>query len=247
MTGGASRRLGQDKATAAVGGARLIDAILADLPAEVPVVIVGPDPQAARPVIVTREDPPGGGPAAAIAAGLRHVRTPFVAVLAADMPFAVPALRGLGQPDRDAVVPRAGGHPQPLCARYRTTALRGASPVAGMSMKALLERLRVDYVDRPAAAFLDIDTPEDLQAARQRLIMSSMVRWIEAVKQELDIDAEVDVARILDVAKDAAHAVERPAAPVTTYLLGLAVAKGADPATAAEAIARLAQSWAADA
>ncbi len=48
---------------------------------------------------------------------------------------------------------------------------------------------------------------------------------------------------ILDVAKDAAHGVQRPAAPVTTYLLGLAVARGADPAQTAAAISRLADGW----
>ena len=45
---------------------------------------------------------------------------------------------------------------------------------------------------------------------------------------------------MLDVARDVAHAVERPAAPVTAYLLGVAVGRGADPATAAEALSALA-------
>jgi hypothetical protein len=47
----------------------------------------------------------------------------------------------------------------------------------------------------------------------------------------------------LDIAKDAAHSVERPAAPVSTYILGYAVAQGADPRVVAEAIARLAQEF----
>jgi hypothetical protein len=209
--------------------------------------VVGPDPQAARPVAVTREHPPGGGPAAGIAAGLEYVRTRLVAVLAADMPFAAPALRALPLPRRDAVVPRADGHPQPLCALYRTAALQAAALRAGMSMREVLARLDVEYVDLPATDFADIDTQEDLEAARQRLIMGGMDTWVETVKQELGIEADVDVAVILDVAKDAAHAVQRPAAPVTTYLLGLAVAGGADAATAAAAIARLAQSWPRDA
>jgi len=37
--------------------------------------------------------------------------------------------------------------------------------------------------------------------------------------------------------------VERPAAPVSTYLLGYAVAQGADPRAVADAIARLAQGF----
>jgi hypothetical protein len=42
---------------------------------------------------------------------------------------------------------------------------------------------------------------------------------------------------ILDVARDVAHAIERPAAPVTTYLLGLAAGRsGADPGVVAAQI-----------
>ncbi|MDI1289630.1 MAG: DUF6457 domain-containing protein, partial [bacterium] len=48
---------------------------------------------------------------------------------------------------------------------------------------------------------------------------------------------------ILDVARDAAHAVERPAAPVTTYLMGFAVAKGMTADEAAERISTLARDW----
>jgi hypothetical protein len=48
--------------------------------------------------------------------------------------------------------------------------------------------------------------------------------WIDELCDVLDIEAEVDEALILDLAKDAAHQVERPAAPVTTFLLGYAAA-----------------------
>ena len=247
LTGGGSSRLGRDKATTPVAGRRLIDRILAALPPEVPVVVVGPDPHVGRPVAVTREDPPGGGPAAGIAAGIAVSSTPFVAVLAGDMPFAAPALLQLPRPAADAVVPRADGRAQPLCAWYRTRALREASLAAGMSMRDLLARLAVEYVDVAADAFVDIDTAQDLHAAQQRLIMDDMDTWVEAVKRALGITDDVDVAVILDVAKEAAHAVQRPAAPVTTYLMGVAVANGADPGETAVRIAGLAQSWPGDA
>jgi molybdopterin-guanine dinucleotide biosynthesis protein A len=247
LTGGASRRLGRDKATTPVAGRRMIDRILAGLPPEVPVVVVGPDPHVRRPITLTREDPPGGGPAAGIAAGIAVTSTPFVAVLATDMPSAVPALLQLPLPAGDALVPRTDGHAQPLCAWYRTTALRRAAPAAGMSMREVLARLAVEYVDVAAAALVDIDTAQDLHAAQQRLIMDDMDTWVEAVKRELGITADVDVAVVLDVAKEAAHAVQRPAAPVTTYLMGLAVANGADPGETAVRIAGLAQSWSGDA
>lgn len=70
-----------------------------------------------------------------------------------------------------------------------------------------------------------------------------MDEWITAVCTELGIQAATDVAAILNVARDAAHGVERPAAPVSTYLMGWAVAGGADPADVAERIARLAAGW----
>ena len=63
------------------------------------------------------------------------------------------------------------------------------------------------------------------------------------MRDALALDVEVDVDTILDVARDAAHNVERPAAPITTYLLGAAVARGADPAEAAAAVSRLAAQW----
>jgi hypothetical protein len=70
-----------------------------------------------------------------------------------------------------------------------------------------------------------------------------MQEWINALCAELGITEDVDVARILDVAREAAHNVERPAAPVSTYILGIAVARGADVATAAAKIAALADGW----
>ena len=71
-----------------------------------------------------------------------------------------------------------------------------------------------------------------------------MDAWIDAVRAELGLDVAVDAAAVLDVARDAAHAVERPAAPITTFLMGCAVARGADPADVAARIAALAQGWA---
>ena len=251
LTGGGSTRLGQDKASVRLAGRRLIDRVLDQIPADVEIVIVGPDPRAERPVHVTREDPPGGGPVAAISAGLPFVRTEVVAVIAADMPWAVPSVVSLAEAmgPEQARVPMAGGHLQGLAAVYRTAALRAVDLEAGSSMRGLLRRLQVHPVALPGELFADIDTPAALAAARRRLgIMDpdeevAMQNWLDAVKKELGIDADVDVDLILDVAKDAAHNVQRPAAPVTTYLLGLAVGAGASPADAAAKIATLAQGW----
>jgi hypothetical protein len=70
-----------------------------------------------------------------------------------------------------------------------------------------------------------------------------MKTWIDAVCAELDLPADVNVDVILDVARVAAHKVERPAAPVTTFLLGLVVAGGMDVNEAAAKIQDLAATW----
>ena len=75
--------------------------------------------------------------------------------------------------------------------------------------------------------------------------MSTLEEWAEAVRANLGLESNVvDVTTVLDLARDAAHGVARPAAPLTTYLVGVAVGRGATPAEAAERIAELARSWA---
>lgn len=70
-----------------------------------------------------------------------------------------------------------------------------------------------------------------------------MDEWIARCAEALQLPADVDLETVLDVARVAAHAVQRPAAPVTTYLLGMAVAGGADIRTAAAQISALAEHW----
>lgn len=73
-----------------------------------------------------------------------------------------------------------------------------------------------------------------------------MNEWIEEVKNALGVTYSFDIDSILETARDAAHTVERKAAPVTTFLLGYAVATGADFETATKKIAKLAQNWPTD-
>lgn len=74
-----------------------------------------------------------------------------------------------------------------------------------------------------------------------------MHKWIEAVVAELSLQGVVVsdtlMKEILAVARDAAHNVERPAAPLTTYLMGIAVAQGADSADVAQRVGQLAVNW----
>jgi hypothetical protein len=66
--------------------------------------------------------------------------------------------------------------------------------------------------------------------------------WTTAACAELGLDAsEVDVKLVLDLARDVAHNAVRPGAPVSAYLLGLAVGRGADPAEAAAQLTALAE------
>jgi hypothetical protein len=73
--------------------------------------------------------------------------------------------------------------------------------------------------------------------------MSTVDDWVASVCDALGVTDEIDVTLLLDLAREAAHAVARPAAPVTTYLLGLAVARGADAEQAAAMLTELAREW----
>ncbi|WP_402375651.1 DUF6457 domain-containing protein [Isoptericola rhizosphaerae] len=77
-----------------------------------------------------------------------------------------------------------------------------------------------------------------------------LARWVEALEAELELPAgSVDLHEILDLARDAAHHVARPAAPVTTYLVGYAhglAAASSRPTpddVVAERASRLALGW----
>ena len=74
--------------------------------------------------------------------------------------------------------------------------------------------------------------------------MSALEEWAEVVCLEFDVPAgSVDARVILDMARDVAHGVDRPAAPLTAYLLGLAVARGHPLEASAARISELAAGW----
>jgi Domain of unknown function (DUF6457) len=74
--------------------------------------------------------------------------------------------------------------------------------------------------------------------------MSTLERWIDAACAELGVDrATVDERIILDLARDSAHQVDRPAAPVTAFLAGIAVGSGASLADVASRLTALIRSW----
>jgi molybdopterin-guanine dinucleotide biosynthesis protein A len=112
LAGGAASRLGgADKPALRIGGRSLLDAALDACAGARRTVVVGPDRPVGREVLWTREQPPGAGPAAALAAGMAAViraeptmepaggtiaenteglstcASPLTIVLAADLPF----------------------------------------------------------------------------------------------------------------------------------------------------------------
>jgi hypothetical protein len=74
--------------------------------------------------------------------------------------------------------------------------------------------------------------------------MNELDAWVAAACSELGLaPADVQSEAVLDVARDVAHQVLRPGAPLTAYLMGVAVGRGADPAETAARISALALAW----
>ncbi|MEU5117474.1 NTP transferase domain-containing protein [Streptomyces asoensis] len=267
LAGGGARRLGgADKPGVRVGGRALLDRVLgACADARTTVVVAEPRPTA-RPVRWAREDPPGGGPVAALDAGLRRTAADDVLVLSADLPFlAADTVRRLVSTLRagraeGVLLTDADGRDQPLVAVYRSAALRrelaalaaDQGALTGLPLRRLTAGLDLTRVPDPVASF-DCDTWDDIAAARARIREHGHVldEWISAVKDELGIGLDVDTGVLLDLARDAAHGVARPAAPLTTFLVGYAAAQaGGGPdavAGAARKAAALASRWAEEA
>lgn len=177
LAGGATRRLdGADKPGVLVGAVPLLDHVVSAVADAARIVCVGPPRPTGRAVVWTREVPPGGGPVAALAAGVVLVTERVAVVLAADLPFVADAIGPLlaALPGHDAaVLVEADGHDQPLVDAYAVAALRAAltalgSPV-GASMRSLLALLRADRVPDPGGsrpAAYDCDTWADVEHAR---------------------------------------------------------------------------------
>ncbi|MGW2728261.1 NTP transferase domain-containing protein [Streptomyces sp. NPDC001494] len=263
LAGGAARRLGgADKPAVRVGGRALLDRVLTACAGAATTVVVAGARPTARPVRWAREEPSGGGPVAALEAGLRLTTAEYAAVLSADLPFLEAAtLKRLLAVLRDtgadgAMLTDAEGRDQPLVAAYRTAALRrelaalaaGHGGLTGLPLRRLTGALQLTRVPDPLASF-DCDTWDDIADARARIREHGHVldEWISAVKDELGIDLDVDTGLLLDLARDAAHGVARPAAPLTTFLVGYAAARAeGGPEAVAEAArkaAALALRW----
>lgn len=262
LAGGAAKRLGgADKPGVRVGGRALLDRVLGACAGAANTVVVGGRRPTARAVTWTREEPQGGGPLAALGAGVRHTAAERVLVLSADLPFLGPdtvgaLLEAAGQGGVEgAVCTDRDGRDQPLVAVYRAEPLRRElaliatehGSLAGLPLRLLTHELALSRVTADPLASFDCDTWEDIASARARIREHGTVldEWITAVKNELGIDLDVDTDVLLDLARDAAHGVARPAAPLTTFLVGYAAAKASGGGGGPEAVAEAARKAAA--
>jgi molybdopterin-guanine dinucleotide biosynthesis protein A len=182
LTGGAGRRLGlADKSSAEVGGMTLFDHLMGALPVDVPVVVAGPERPTMRSVTFRAEEPRGTGPVAGIAAAVAVVGTPYVAVVAVDIPWSAPVVVRLmrdlaASADVDVLIPvDEGGRRQLLCSAWRTEALSRALDRLGdprnRSVRDLVEGVSVRECALTAAEaslLADIDTPADLAREQRR-------------------------------------------------------------------------------
>ncbi|MGY1621790.1 molybdenum cofactor guanylyltransferase [Geodermatophilus sp. SYSU D00965] len=177
LAGGRAARMGgQAKPQLDVGGRTMLAAVLAAAADAEPRVVVGP-PQPVPPgVLVVREEPPRGGPVAAMRAGLAAVHTEVVAVLAGDLPFLTPdlirALRERLTGDGVLVVDDTD-RDQLLLGVWRTAALRaavdgvtGPTSVRKVLAPLAVRRLHPTLTPGLPPPWTDCDTPADLARAR---------------------------------------------------------------------------------
>lgn len=181
LVGGASSRMGRDKAHVEYAGepaASRLSRLLAGLFHEV-LLVGGEPPASAR----GRRVPDVAGPQCALrglVSGLAAASGERVVVVATDLPFlsADLLLALVAWPEADAVVPRARGRSHPLCAIYRRapvlaesrSRLAAGKLALGGLIDALdariLEEADVLEVDPEGVALTNVNTPDELARAR---------------------------------------------------------------------------------
>lgn len=128
LAGGASRRMGADKALIDLDGRPLVEHVAERLATVCTDVLVAPGARRLPDLPWTQVDDrlPGAGPLAGILGGMAVTTTPLLAVVGVDMPACSPSvLVALAQrwSGEAAGVPVTGGRLQPLHAVYAVAAL----------------------------------------------------------------------------------------------------------------------------
>lgn len=180
LAGGAARRMsGVDKVALPVGGRSLLSRVVAAATGAHPVVVVGPTRPLGAPVRWVVERPAGSGPLAALAAGLAalgETDPDEVAVLAGDLAGITSSTLDRLRAGRRSHPGTAGavlldhdGRPQWLIGVWSAAALRRALPAdpRDRSVRSVLGRLPRVEVAACGVEALDVDTPDDLAAARR--------------------------------------------------------------------------------
>lgn len=178
LAGGRSSRLGSTpKATLIYERHTLLERTVTAVSSLRRTVIVGGADGLTCPgqVLLTREDPPYGGPAAGIAAGVVALAaadshpSDYIIVLACDMPLVATATEKLidllPHADSDGLIASDGQRLQPLVAAYKTTKLtsalatqRRSGGLDGLSVARLIATLNLTPVIAPDGSTDDVDT-----------------------------------------------------------------------------------------
>jgi molybdopterin-guanine dinucleotide biosynthesis protein A len=179
LTGGAGRRVEyRDKAELHLAGWPMADHVLLAVSGAARRIVVGPERRGLSEPEFCREDPPGAGPVAAIAAALERVTQAEVAILAADEPFIGPGLDVLRtalmvQGNDFGAYVDTGGRINYLAAVWRTAALRRAVAAlanpAGAAVRALYDGVNGAFIPDFDALAADCDTYGDLREAESRI------------------------------------------------------------------------------
>ncbi len=215
-------------------------------------------------VTAVQEDPPFSGPAAGIAAGLEALlpTTRALLVLACDMPHAGEVARHLvadlahctpGQ----GVMAVADGRRQPLAAIYplaelraEVAAARAAHRLENASVISLVASVSMRECAVPSGLTADIDTWADAHAQGIGAAPTTeeghqlenhdelLQTWTQKLLEAFELaDLDIDIHAVLNLAGVAAHSIVRPAAPLTTFVAGLAAGLAAGSGQADEATA----------
>ncbi|HUG83647.1 MAG TPA: molybdenum cofactor guanylyltransferase [Euzebya sp.] len=144
LAGGASRRMGRDKAVLPFEGQRLIDRAVGRLQQVAEDVVVASGRRRIRGLAVPQvaDHRGGGGPLNGLTAGLMAVRHDLACVLAVDLPHAEPTLfkalidRWEGEA---ALIPSAGGKAQPLHAVWASTAVASLSLLVADGVRSVVQ------------------------------------------------------------------------------------------------------------
>ena len=186
LAGGKSSRMGQNKALMSLGGQRLVDRVVEVMHSVFDALLMvtnTPDVYADLGVPMVRDVWPEKGSLGGVYSAIYHVATPYCLVVACDMPFLRAALlRYLITQiaDYDVVVPDVLGELQTLHAIYSKACLQPIErrlEMHRLRIVGFFPDVRVRTVtaselapyDPALLAFQNLNTPEEFQAAEQRL------------------------------------------------------------------------------